>query len=124
MGKKILVVDDDRSTLTVVRNILQAVGYEVVAVKNATECFKRIKAGGEFDLVLLDLMMPDVDGNRTFKLLDKVRPNTKVIFMSAVLPSEEIIRYQKSKGIKRPYITKPFTKDKLLGALREALGEK
>ena len=59
--KKILVVDDDRDDLTMISMILEPEGYEVVTAQNGVEALEKVESE-EPDLILLDVMMPELDG--------------------------------------------------------------
>ena len=83
MSKKyrILHVDDEIDTLKVVQTILEKEGFQVVSARDAKTALKEIDAT-PFDLILLDIMMPDVSGWELFTRLAKINPDFKVIFLT------------------------------------------
>ncbi|AKB84636.1 response regulator transcription factor [Methanococcoides methylutens] len=80
--KKIMVVDDEADTIYLVRSILEAEGFEVVGVGSGIECLERLDAEKP-DAVLLDIMMPDMDGWETYHKIKKDFPDMPVSILSA-----------------------------------------
>jgi len=123
MTKTIMVADDDPSIRYTLGRILEAKGYTVKLAYSGKDCMSQIGAlKGAVDLLLLDIMMPEVDGITTFYNVRKVYPSMRVIFISAVQPNEdikEILRGEKQV----PNLTKPFDYGRLLEAVKQALGE-
>ena len=113
MGKKILVVDDDENILNLERTILEQKGFEVTTCGGGAEALE-ILATRVFDLVLLDVMMPEVDG---FTVCRKIKEDPRlkdlpVIFLTAKGGGEALAEGFESGAIM--YINKPFTANKLL----------
>ena len=113
MAKRILVVDDDENILNLERTILEQKGFEVTSAEGGAEALKLL---GEqtFDLVLLDVMMPEVDG---FTVCRKIKEDARlkdvpVIFLTAKGGGEALAEGFESGAIM--YINKPFTANKLL----------
>jgi len=79
---RILVVDDERTARLSLAEILRLEGYEVVAVEGGEEAILFLKAQ-EFDLVLCDLKMPDVDGLQVLDVCREFRPATEFILLTA-----------------------------------------
>jgi putative two-component system response regulator len=111
--KRILVVDDDENILNLERTILGQKGFEVTGAAGGAEALKLL---GErtFDLVLLDVMMPEVDG---FTVCRKIKDDPRlkdipVIFLTAKGGGEALAEGFESGAIM--YINKPFTANKLL----------
>lgn len=75
----IMVVDDDPDIIFILRTLLKRKGYQIVEASGGAECLKKLKK--KMDLVLLDLMMPDMDGWETCKKI-KENPATKSIPVS------------------------------------------
>lgn len=119
--KKILSlhVDDEPDTLTVVKTILEMEGFDVVSVKSGKDALGKIKEH-TFDLILLDIMMPDMSGWELFNHILEIDPGAKVIFLTVLEISEERLKQLKAQGIK-DYITKPFDKDELVEKINNAL---
>ena len=118
---KIAVIDDDPSMVKVLRIMLTSSGYEVVEAMSGTKGFMITKRELP-DLVLLDIMMPDVDGFEVCRRL-KLDPDTEkipVIFVSAKTGSEHI-EMGLSMGAEG-YITKPFELQDILDKIEEVIG--
>ncbi len=113
----VLVVDDQTINIQVVGTMLTREGYEVIPATSGAQALQRM-AARQPDLVLLDVMMPDMDG---FEVCRKLRehPDTSalpVIFVSAANDSEAMMRGLEAGGV--DYITKPFNKAELLVRVR------
>jgi two-component system alkaline phosphatase synthesis response regulator PhoP len=116
--KKILAVDDDLHTLKLISKILEPEGYEVITAGNGLEALK--KAASENPaLILLDVMMPELDGFATCAKL-KASPATKdipVILLTAVAEHVKTTKYP-IDGVMNAeaedYLEKPISKDELL----------
>ena len=119
---KIMVVDNDPSIATMIERILEAEGYEVSTAMSGTECLKELEKEKP-DLLLLDVMMPDLSGWDVYWRIRKKDEVLKVAFVSVVEVSpgrrEELIR---DYGIS-DYIIKPFTHDGLTSAVKQILGK-
>ena len=115
--KQILVVDDEPTIREVVANLLQDEGYQVETAGNGAEALDRLSAA-RADLVLLDIMMPAVDGYETLQKMQD-RPDLDglpVVLMSAAgRPSRPDPRVW-------AFLPKPFDLDRLLAVVREIVG--
>lgn len=84
MAKKVLVVDDDQYIRELYEEVMKTEGYDVETASDGLTTFELLKKGG-YDLILLDIMLPKMDG---FKILDKLKeeppakPNGKVILLT------------------------------------------
>ena len=113
MGKRILVVDDDENILNLEKTILEQKGFSVTTAGGGNEALK-ILADQGFDLILLDVMMPEVDG---FTVCRKIKDDPRlkeipVIFLTAKGGGEALAEGFESGAVM--YINKPFTANKLL----------
>ena len=113
MAKRILVVDDDENILSLERTILEQKGFDVTTAAGGAEALQLL---GErtFDLVLLDVMMPEIDGFTVCRRI-KEDPRTRelpVIFLTAKGGGEALAEGFESGAVM--YINKPFTANKLL----------
>ena len=113
MGKRILVVDDDENILNLEKTILEQKGFSVTTAGGGNEALK-VLGEEAFDLILLDVMMPEVDG---FSVCRKIKndPRLKdipVIFLTAKGGGEALAEGFESGAVM--YINKPFTANKLL----------
>ncbi len=112
--KKILYVEDDEDTADAAKMILELAGFEVDVAFTGKEGLYKITHGA-YDLVLLDIMMPDMSG---WDLFQKVKnlPN-KYAFLSALPVSKERLAQLKKAGLS-DYIMKPFSKEGLTKSVR------
>jgi len=122
MPCKILIVDDDPHILMPLEFIMLKNGYEVLIARNGTEALSIIS---DFvpNLVLLDIMMPDVDGYDICTYIKKQEKlnQTKVVFMSAKTSEEDIKKgYDLGASL---YISKPFSTRVLTKQIETLLAE-
>ena len=110
---KILIVDDTPKNIQVVASVLQNHNYELAFATNGNKALNSIEKT-KFDLILLDVMMPGIDGYETCKRL-KVMTNgihVPVIFLTAKTDEESIVTGFDCGGV--DYVTKPFNQKELL----------
>ena len=113
MAKRILVVDDDENILNLEKTILEQKGFDVTGAAGGVEALKVLE-DKVFDLVLLDVMMPEVDGFAVCRRI-KEDPRLKdipVIFLTAKGGGDALAEGFESGAVM--YINKPFTANKLL----------
>ncbi len=113
MAKRILVVDDDENILNLEKTILEQKVFDVTGAGGGAEALSLL-AESTYDLVLLDVMMPEVDG---FTVCRKIKEDPRlkdvpVIFLTAKGGGEALAEGFESGAIM--YINKPFTANKLL----------
>jgi PAS domain S-box-containing protein len=117
----ILVIDDDESVMSISRAMLERQGYRALEAKTGREAIDVAKTfDGDIDLAILDIMMPDMNGNAVYPYLVKARPNLKVIVSSGYSkdgPAQEIL----NSGAE-DFIQKPFTMAELSEKLKKTLG--
>jgi FixJ family two-component response regulator len=114
----VAVVDDDHRTLEALADLLEAAGYDVRLYSSATMVWKR---GGvsDIDCLISDIGMPDMDGVELRRLALSERPELPVILITG----RPEVRAQYSSIIERDrYFEKPFDGERLLAAIRGALG--
>lgn len=122
MAKKILIVDDEQVNVKMVAYILKANGYDVATAFNGKDGLSTAKKENP-DLILLDIMMPGMDG---YEVLARIRQdakftNTPVCMLTAKEKMDDVERAM-TLGAKY-YIMKPFTSESLLAKVKHALGE-
>ena len=113
-NKQVLLVEDDVNFGTVLRDYLQMNGYKVVLARNGLEGFEKFKKN-EFDVCILDVMMPYKDG---FTLAKEIRSKDKsipVVFLTAKSMKDDVLKGYKIGA--DDYLTKPFDADILLKKL-------
>ena len=116
----ILIVDDEPNIVMSLEFLMRKNGYQVGIARNGTEALAAIDQT-PYDLVLLDIMMPDVDGLQVCRQL-RARPDragTKVIFLSAKSRETDVQKgYEAGADL---YIPKPFSTRQLMEKVRELL---
>lgn len=100
----VLVIEDDPDTLLLLKHILRSGGFNVMGAFSGSEALKKI-AEIKPDLIMLDLMMPDMDGWETYHYLRQMT-DTPVMVISAIGDKEDIVRALRM-GVD-DYVTKPF----------------
>jgi DNA-binding NtrC family response regulator len=116
----ILIVDDDRNLLKVLRDILEGPGIEITTAENAESALSVIKTQ-TLDLIITDLKMPGKSGIDVLAFSLKINPSIPVIMVSAFANVEAAVDAMKRGAY--DFITKPFNPDELLQVARKALGE-
>ena len=115
----ILVVDDEPSVLRYMRTLLEVEDYNVETAASGREAVARIEKEPTPDLVLLDLLMPEMDGLGTLAQLRKIRPGVKVIMLSCVSDPRKVVEAGRHGAT--DYLTKPFQKSQLDSLLKQYL---
>lgn len=105
---KIMVVDDEKDLLILMKEILENEKFEVITAQSGAECLKKLKTVKP-DLILLDMMMPKMSG---YEVIENIRKNPKtkdikIAFLTVTRMSEDSL-YKLSKFNISDYITKPF----------------
>ena len=118
-AETILLVDDDPEVLSLAADILRAAGYAVLSTRDPREAL-RISRAGPLHLLLTDVVMPLMSGRRLAEELRSIRPEVKVLFMSAY--SIETVKYYLILlAPEEPFLVKPFTMIELKSKVRAAL---
>ncbi len=122
MAKKIMVVDDEKNLIELVKVVMEQEGYEVITAMNGEDALEKLRTEKP-DLILLDMMMPGMSGR---EVCDKIRsdPKTKdmkIAFLTVAKFSEAGKGVLKEMGV-LDYITKPFDNDDLIKRVKKILG--
>ena len=119
-GMKVLIVDDNALNIKVAERALSLLNFDIDSVTSGRECLEKINNGNKYDVILLDIMMPEMSGETTLKELKKIDGfNIPVVALTA-----DAISGAKEKYIKEgfnEYIAKPFTRDQIKQKLDEIL---
>ena len=121
MAKKILVVDDEKNILEILKVKLENVGYVVLTAENGRDAIAKAKTQKP-DLITLDIIMPDIDGAEVAETL-KHDPETKdipIIFLTCLVTKGEEEKHVKGG---RYFMAKPYEADDLLRAIKKYLGD-
>ena len=114
---KILIAEDDRAISTVLKKRLQFAGYDVLAVKNGSDALDALETE-DFDILISDIMMPQMDGHELLKRIRERKKDIPVLFLTAKDSSADIV-----EGLDMgadDYIVKPFEFSELLARIRLA----
>lgn len=115
----ILVVDDEPSMLRYMRMLLEVDSYEVETVSSGFAAMERVRRSPAPDVVLLDLLMPQMDGIQALEQLRQIRPGLKVIMLTCEHDPRKVVQAIRLGA--QDYLTKPFHKAELDAALRSCL---
>jgi CheY-like chemotaxis protein len=120
--RRILVVDDEPAARVLANRVLTEAGFEVTAVQSGFECLERFrKQPHGFDLVLLDLSMPFMDGEETFRHLREINPNVVALLSTGFLaPAQERIERMLAGGL-AGVLRKPHRPDELVAQVQAIL---
>jgi PAS domain S-box-containing protein len=122
-SETILFVDDEDVIIDVNREILESLGYKVVAAKSGQEALEVYrKLQGKINLIILDMIMPGMDGEATYDSLKKVNPEIRVILSSGYSKNEQA-KAILEKGC-QAFIQKPFSISDLSMTIRQVLDKK
>ena len=121
-NKTIMVVDDNPDIITIVKTILEGKGYSVLSASGGAELLNMLK-GQKPDLIILDIMMPEMDGLEVLSRLKAVSETATVpvILLTAKVQYEDVLGGYKLGA--DYYITKPFTSTQLVNGINLLLGE-
>ena len=120
MAKKILIVDDEKDLVDAVAYRLKANDYDVITAKDGVEGLDKARKERP-DLIILDLMLPRMDGYKVCALLKKdARYSSIPIIMFTARAQEDDIKMGREVGAEA-YITKPFEPETLLNKIKELL---
>jgi PAS domain S-box-containing protein len=122
-GGTILVVDDEEWVLELAREFLKRSDFDVVTADGGREALEILRgdSGKAIDAVVLDLTMPDLDGQQTFQEIRALRPELPVIVASGF--SEEATADRFAPDEIAAFIRKPYEPEDLVEAIRSSLGE-
>lgn len=111
---RILLVDDDLILSKNFANILEDQGYAVETVHDGNTAVLKVSSA-DFDLVFLDMKLPDIDGAETYRRIKEIKPGINVIVISA-FPFEKIITDALEGGVLE-YFSKPFDVNAVLSTV-------
>lgn len=116
----ILLVEDQADVRAVASTILRKQGYTVIEAVNGRDGVEKYKAQpGKIDLLITDIVMPEMGGTDLYDFIQKLRPNLPVIFMSGYAPDEQLNQKVIDKNF--PYLPKPFTRESLIKLVQQQL---
>jgi DNA-binding response OmpR family regulator len=121
---KILLVEDEALMINLYQNLLTTKGFEVDTALDGNECMEKLKSG-TYDLLLLDIMMPNKDGLLTLKEVraDEKLKNLPIIIMSN-LGNENVISDAYAMGVSHYFVKSDTENDEIIKTINEVLSGK
>jgi CheY-like chemotaxis protein len=115
--RSVLLVDDEEMALTLVKRVLVGAGFEVTTASSGFQCLDLVRRQQHvYDLVLLDLTMPFMDGEETFKRLREIRADLPVVLCTGFIQQERLSRLM-SAGL-AGFLRKPIAADEIVSFVR------
>ncbi len=118
-GARILVVDDAEGVRTYLADLLELRGYQVDTAVDGRSALALLEAGAAPDLVLLDVMMPGIDGIETLRRMQEAHPEVPVVMLSVVGKAESIVAAMRAGAA--DYLNKPFEEDEFEAVLSRVI---
>ena len=115
---KILIIDDSSYMRGKIRSLLKETGYEISEAGSGVQAFQSI-ASADFDIILLDIIMPEMDGLKVLSAVTTQKPDTPVIVITADI--QESVRIQCLQLGARAVLHKPPRREDLINSIREHL---
>jgi CheY-like chemotaxis protein len=117
-GKKVLVVDDDVRNIFSLTSVLEAQGMNVVFAENGRQAIEVLQANTDVELVLMDVMMPEMDGYETTRAIRDMEQYRELPIISLTAKAMKGDREKSIASGASDYITKPVDTDQLLSLMR------
>lgn len=121
MKEKILIIDDSELVLAMAKDALAQAGYQVVTATNGIEANRFIFSKDKPDLIIMDIMMPMLDGNKKAKLLKENEVSRDIPILLLSSKSEAEMRELVVEAGANGYILKPFTPAQITDTVRNCL---
>ena len=118
--EKLLIVDDEKNVRESMTRLLRRKGYDTEGAESGTEALQKIRSKF-FDLIILDFMMPDMDGLETFLRAKEINPEIKAIMLTGYGAPEREIEV-KELGVKK-FVRKPVTIERLVDVVNDILNK-
>jgi signal transduction histidine kinase/HAMP domain-containing protein len=122
VGRKVLIVDDDVRNLFALASLLEDRGMEVVFGETGKEALAALERHPDVDIVLMDIMMPDMDGNQTITAIRQTRGLHELPIIAVTAKAMEGDRTRSLSAGASDYITKPVEPERLLSLIGTWLG--
>lgn len=121
MEKHVLIIDDSELVLAMAKDALGDAGFEVATATNGIEANRYIFSRNQPDLIIMDIMMPMLDGNKKAKLLkeNEMSRNIPILLLSS--KSDEEMRKLSEEAGAEGYILKPFSPSEIVAKVRDCL---
>ncbi len=119
-AKTILVVDDAEAIRKMICAMLTQIGYHCVEACDGTEALRVLDEVGHVELVLTDMMMPNMTGAELANRLSRIKPGIRILFMSGFTDDPMVRTVERLSSL---FIPKPFTAETLTSRVRQALDD-
>lgn len=116
---RLLIVEDDDEMRTLLRKALTRENYEVRTAQHGVEAIGMLEKGEEFDVLVTDIRMPQMDGMELLRRVRKLRPGLRVIIITAYAELDNYLEVMREGAF--DYLTKPFKIPDLLGVVERAV---
>jgi len=117
-GKIVLVVDDDMRNVFAISSLLESYEVKVIVGKNGKDGIEKLKGNDNIDLILMDIMMPEMDGYEAMRLIRKEKKYEQLPIIALTAKAMKEDREKCITAGASEYLSKPVEKDKLLSLLR------
>jgi len=119
-GETILIVDDEVAIREITQRSLETYGYQSLTASNGMEAISTyLQHSEEIDLVIIDMMMPTMDGSMAIRTLKAINPHLKIIAVSGLITGDKL---SELTGVDvQAFLTKPFTAKELLVTINQVL---
>ncbi len=119
-NKTVLIVDDEPDILELVKLVLESGGFKTVSAASGMEALREVDVSKP-DIVLLDIMMPDMDGWKVFRKIKEINSTLPIVILTAKAQNfDRLLGLHVLKA--DDYITKPFGKNELISKVRKLSG--
>jgi len=122
--KKILIVDDSELVLAMGRDALESAGFSVFGATSGIEANSYIFSANKPDLIILDVMLPMLDGNKKAKLLKEKEFSRNIPILLLSSKSEDELRRLSLEAGADGFIRKPFTVSEMVSKVKEVLAKR
>ena len=119
--RKILVVDDEQHICSILSRILGNAGYQVITASDGKKALQLTK-DKEPDLILLDLMMPGINGREVCHIVREFSPEIRIVYFTAKVESDPLL-LKELRGEADAFITKPATSKQILSKINSLLDD-
>ncbi len=120
-GNSVLIIDDDQIILSIFTKFLRKAGYETDTAETCQQALEKVKKQF-YDIALIDIKLPDMEGTDLLPIIDRISPNTVKIMMTGFSSAEH--RYKSLNRGAAAYLTKPIEPQQLLNTIKDQLNAK
>ena len=117
-GKRILITDDDQRNIYSLKAVLEKKGMEVLVAHNGIECLETLEKDCHIDMILMDIMMPELNG---FETMVRIRQNSEFATLPIIALTAKAMKGDREKCLAAgasDYISKPINLEQLVSVMR------